>query len=274
MVTKKLQTAYLSGAFGIFIGTGISQGSGLPGWEQLLLELIQIAEQNPLQKQKCDELRSLVKDPSKYLMVAEELKEILGSDLYKYIKHRFDDKAVNPSELLKKIIELKSRFIITTNYDTLIEKAYIMKQQSPNDLTYKDASTINYNLLSGDRFLLKAHGDARRTPSEIIITEKDYRTILFKEVGYQSVLHVLFSTCHILFLGVSFNDPELKLLLGFIHNIFHGGSPDHFSYMSKEELTNTEVDRWRKDFNINIIPYDKANNRKELEESIDELLKL
>ncbi len=271
----KFVEAYQKKPIGLFIGSGMSLASGLPNWETLLNNLIDLAlNHNAIDGKKAGELKNISKDSSKYLMVAEDLKEILHTDLYKYIKKTFDNNSLKPSTALQKAINLKYSYIITTNYDVLIEEAYVAAGRRPNDLTYKDAATINYNLICGDTFILKAHGDARRAPSEIILTENDYRNIIYKERGYQSVLQSLFSTTHVLFLGASLKDPELRLILGYIHNIFHGGSPDHFAFMSKDDLTQTEIDRWRKDYNINIIPYDPKNNHKELEDYIDEILKL
>lgn len=275
-IPPKLIEAYNKGSFGVYVGAGLSRASGLPNWEFLLIELIDVAlGNNFINIDKADELKTLAKDSNNYLLVAEELKDILSTDFPKFIKKKFDDKALIPSDALCKIIQLRQKFIITTNFDTLIEKAYAkVFSDIPNPLTYKNASAINYNILTNEQFILKAHGDAKSASNEIILTEKDYRNIIFKEKGYQSVLHVLFSTCNILFLGASLKDPELKLMLGYIHNIFHGGSPDHFALMNKDEITNTEIDRWRKDFNINIITYDPVNNHKEVELFTDELLKL
>lgn len=275
-IPPKLKTAYLDGSFGIFVGAGLSQGAGLPNWETLLLELISHAQENDmLSDAKEADLLKLVKDSSKYLLVAEELREVLNTDLQKFIKKRFDDDSIEPTEVTKKTIRLKSKFIITTNYDTLMENSYIkVHSKMPNVLTYRDAATINYNILSNIPFILKAHGDAKRAPNEIILTEKDYRNIIFKENGYQSVLHVLFSTSSILFLGASLKDPELNLVLSYIHNIFHGGGPSHFALINSNEVTSVEKDRWRKDYNINIITYDPHDNHKEVENLIDALILL
>ncbi|WP_159798930.1 SIR2 family protein [Flavobacterium sp. MK4S-17] len=275
-VIPKLREAYVKGAFGIYIGAGISRSSGLPNWKDLLIEMINLAYSNTLiTNDKREELIQLTDDSNNFLLVAEDLKDILGSDLPKFFKKRFDDKSLVPSDTLCDIIKIKNRFIITTNYDTLIEKAYAkVYHESKNPLTYKNASAVNYNILTNEHFLLKAHGDAGSAANEIILTEKDYRNIIFKEKGYQSVLHVLFSTCNVLFFGASLKDPELKLLLGYIHNIFHGGSPDHFALMNKNEITNTEVSRWRKDYNINIIPFDPRDNYIEIQEYVAEIIKI
>ncbi len=276
MIPDKLIDAYKRGNFGVFVGAGLSQGAGLPGWGQLLDELINLCKANtPLSDQKENDLRRLSKDPSKFLLVAEEIREILHSDLQKFIKSRFDDKSIQPTLSQQKIIQLKAKFIITTNYDTLLENAFIKVNNSmPNPLTYKDAATINYNFLTEEPFILKAHGDARSAPSEIILTEKDYRNVIYMQRGYQSVLQVLFSTCNVLFLGASLKDPELSLMLGYIHNIFNGGGPEHFALMNRYEITDTEVERWRKDYTINIIPYDPHDGHIEVENVLDELLKL
>lgn len=269
----KLSDAYKNGSFGIYVGAGLSRASGLPDWESFLVELIDFAYANSyIDESKRDELYLLSRQSSNYLLLAEELKDILASDLPKYIKQKFDSRTLEPSSALCKIVKLKSKFIITTNYDTLIEKAYArVFSDIPNPLTYKNASAINYNILTNQPFILKAHGDAKSAANEIILTEKDYRNIIFKEKGYQSVMHVLFSTCNILFLGASLNDPELKLMLGYIHNIFHGGSPDHFALINKNDVTATVKDRWRKDYNINVIGYDPRENHKEVEDFIDRL---
>lgn len=272
-MNPKLKAAYERGNFGLFIGSGLSQGSGLPGWKQLLEEMIDLAEENSqISYEKGTELKGLLENSNRFLLVAEELKEILGADLAKFVRNKFDNTALVPSSTLRKATNLRSKFIITTNYDTLIEKAFVLDGKVPNDLTYKDAPSINDNLLEGRMFILKAHGDARRVPNEIVITEKDYRNIIYKEPAYQSVLQSLFSMCNILFIGCSLDDPELKLLLGYIQTIFHGGSPDHFALISSADISETEITRWRKDFKVNVIKYDQADGHAELESIIDELL--
>lgn len=273
-IPTQLIESYKNKSFGIYIGSGMSRASGLPDWETFIINLIDLAKSNNfIDDVKSDELKKLSKIPSNYLLLAEELKDILASDLPKYIKLTFDDKSLKPSDTLCKIVTLQHKFIITTNYDTLIEKAYAkVFSDIPNPLSYKNASAINYNILTNEPFILKAHGDAKSAANEVILTEKDYRNIIYKEKGYQSVLHVLFSTCNVLFFGASLNDPDLKLLLGFIHNIFHGGSPSHYALINQEKITQTEISRWRKDFNINFITYDPKNNHKEVEEFVDQLL--
>jgi hypothetical protein len=274
MIPQKLINAYKSKSFGIYIGSGLSRASGLPDWKSLIDELINFAENEKyIVNERSLELKRLLEYSENYLMLAEELKEILSSELPKFIKYKFDAPTLVPSDLLCQIIQLNHKFIITTNYDTLIEKAYAkVFHDIPNPLSYRNASAINYNILTGQPFILKAHGDAKSAPNEVILTEKDYRNIIFKEKGYQSVLQVLFSTCNVLFLGASLRDPDLKLLLGYIHNIFHGGSPDHYAMINKNDVSETEINRWRKDYNIHVITYDPENDHQALNDFVTELI--
>lgn len=272
---ENIQKAIEKESFGIYVGAGLSMGSGLPSWENLLLELISILERKGLAHSRIDEMRSLAMNPSKYLMLAEELRDLIQNDLEKLIRDRFEDKTKVPNSTHDVLVKLKSKFIITTNYDTLIEKALVKNFDNffPTIYTYKDASSINYSLWNNDHFVLKAHGDAK-TPKEIVLTEKDYRNIIYNQSGYQSILHAIFSTNSILFVGISLNDPELLLLLGYIHNIFHGGSPTHYALVANNMVTSTEIDRWRKDFNIEILSYNPRDNHIEVQEFLQKVVDL
>ena len=72
--------------------------------------------------------------------------------------------------------------------------------------------------------------------------------------------------------GISLNDPELLLLLGYIHNIFHGGSPTHYALVSGDVVSETEVERWRKDYNIEIIKYDPKDNHIEVKTFLEKII--
>lgn len=263
------------GRCAIFVGAGLSIGAGLPSWRELITELIDLAKRKAnLDSKKEAELRKLLSNESKFLLLAEELRELLPNEISKYITDRFDNSGVKPTAAHLKLMQLPYKFIITTNYDPILEKAFIdVYKDVPTVYTYEDPASINYAIHSEKTFILKAHGDAKKAPQNIILTEKDYRKILFREKGYQSILEVVFSTFNVLFLGVSFSDPEINLLLGYIHNIFHGGSPEHFALMNEKQITNVELDRWRKDFKINVIPYNPKDNHVQIEQFLDILKK-
>lgn len=270
---EDIEKAINKNSFGIYVGAGLSMGASMPSWEQLLNELVDIIERKNIIPDRIEEMRILSKDPGKYLMLAEEIRDLIANDLENLIRDRFDDKTKVPTTTHDLLVKIRSKFIITTNYDTLIEKALVRNftNHFPTVYTYKESSSINYSLWNNDHFVLKAHGDAK-TPKEIVLTERDYRNIIYNQSGYQSILHAIFSTNSILFVGISLNDPELLLLLGYIHNIFHGGSPTHYALVPNDSITDTEISRWRKDFNIECIPYDPKDNHIEVSNFLQKIL--
>lgn len=249
-----------------FIGAGLSRGVNLPDWYTLLCELIDRTEVVIANsKDYANECRELIKKPEEFLTVAQELREKLGPDEFnKYIRERFVDNRPEPNDVFKLIVSIAYNYIITTNYDYLIEDAYAyIHRKTPKIYTYKQAQAMADNIWNGYPFILKAHGDADE-PDKIILTEKDYRNLIHAEVGYKSILQVLFTTNTILFLGTSLTDPELRLLLGFLRNSYHEGGPKHYALMDETRLTPITVERWRKDYGINIISYNPKNNHEQV----------
>lgn len=276
-IPQELVDAFKSDRAGLFVGAGLSQAAGLPSWEGLLTDLIALVNQNQYKKDQSyiDELTRLSKDSSKYLIVAQELKDSLQDDFRKYIMKKYDDECPPPAEIHKKLIKLPYKFIITTNYDTLLEDAFVeVFAKQAKVRTFNESADVSYDLWGNRQFILKAHGDASSPQQGIVLTENDYREIIFNKLGYQSILQTLFSTKTILFAGSSLVDPELKLLLSFVHNAFHGGGPKHYALINTDEMNSVEADNWRKNFNIQIIPYSPQNNHAELEQFIDELVQL
>ena len=266
-----LVTSFKQSKGGLFIGAGLSQSAGLPNWEGLLNDLIALAEQVSYKPNKdfIDSCKELVKQPPKFLILAQELKDFLQDSFRKYIIEKYSDQCPPPTEDHIALIKYPYQFIITTNYDTLLENAFVKvhgKQAKVH--SFKDCPDIAYDLWNGRPFILKAHGDANKAQQGIILTENDYRQILFQEKGYQSILQSLFTTKTILFIGSSLSDPELKLLLSFIHSSFHGGGPSHYALISEAEMNSIEAESWRKNFNIQIIPYSPADDHKEVSEFI------
>ena len=272
-----LVDSFKQGKGGLYIGAGLSQSAGLPSWEGLLNDLIALAEKVSYKPNKefIDSCKELANQPSKFLILAQELKDFLQDSFRKYIIEKYSDGCPPPTDNHIAIIKYPYQFIITTNYDTLLENAFVKVHAKQAKVhSFKDSPDIAYDLWNGRPFILKAHGDANKAQQGVILTENDYRQILFQEKGYQSILQSLFTTKTVLFLGSSLSDPELKLLLSFIHSSFHGGGPTHYALISEAEMNSVEAESWRKNFNIQIIPYSPAAGHKEVSEFIIEFGKL
>ena len=254
-VPERLLDRYLNGKCGFFVGAGLSQGAGYPSWRELLNGLIDRgATGDHLEPGMVEECRSLVTDASKFLMLAETLKDALGGEFGTYIEDTFKESRP-PSRAHKLLVSLtRSRFIVTTNYDLLIERAFADRRRHQNAYKYYEANAIRRALFRREFFLLKAHGDADTAPEQIVLTDKDYRRLLYKELGYQSVLQSIFTMYTVIFIGCSLQDPEIRLLLGYINTAFPEGGTEHFALLKESETLKTERKRWQQDYNVVVVP--------------------
>lgn len=268
-IPGKLKEAYQANRCAILVGAGASAGAGLPLWGMLLDNMINAAtDYNVISAGKAAQYKQLATKPDKYLMVASGLKEDLGSYFDEFIEGTFISPKPQPTQLHEAIVALdKLQFVLTTNYDTLIERACRAKNPDVSVCTFRDTGDIQRRLAKREFFILKAHGDATKVGNGIILTDADYRELLFRQRGYQSLLSAMFTMFSIVFVGASMTDPEIMLLLNYIADAFTpSAGPCHFAALAQEDITDVEKDRWFKDFNIQLIPVSKADNYAELTE--------
>ncbi len=251
----------------LYVGSGLSIKAGLPSWATLMTELIEEVKKLPYDMTaQISDYEIMKKDPNKFLSLAQDLKSALGDKMYnEYLEKRFGNDSLSPTEDHKTITNIPFAFIITTNYDQLIEKAFAFnKHHYPAVLTHISSRDIAYKLWNNQFFILKAHGDVVIRKDEIIMTERDYREILFKSQGFQTVLQVMFSTKSIVFVGTSFTDPDFILLMRYLHTAYDGGGPTHYILINENEVLDVEAKRNMEDFNLHSIKYNPENDREQV----------
>ncbi|OYY66591.1 SIR2 family protein [Sphingomonas sp. 28-62-11] len=274
-IPEPLVSAYREGRCAMLVGAGASVGAGLPTWKGLLKLMIAEGERLRLVKgERLAEYQALIDDSGKFLMVAGGLKEDLGSNFDAFIEKTFVNPAIEPTGLHEAIVRAGLlKFVITTNYDILLELAYRKAGTYwVNACTFNDAGEIQRRLYKREFFILKAHGDASKAGNGIILTEIDYRELLYRQRAYQSLLAAMFSMFTIVFVGASLVDPEIKLLLGYLADEFAPTTgPNHFALMAQEDMTSIEETRWFKDSKVQIIPISKGDDYAELTEFVTAL---
>ncbi|OAD45436.1 SIR2 family protein [Polaribacter atrinae] len=257
-----------------FIGAGISMDAGLPSWGKLISDLIDLASKQPwCGEDKIREYKKLLKDGNNFLLLAEELKSELGSIFYNYIESIFGQPDIKPTPTMESILKVKSNIILTSNYDRLIENTYTkLNGYPPPTFTYSQSREIANNYWKEKFFVLKAHGDAFSDVQGIILSQRDYRKTLYREIGYKSILQSIFSTKSVFFVGTSMTDPEFNLLLDYLHESYSGGGPIHYLLISKDKANPIIQKRFFEDFKIQTIIYENhSGNHAEIKEYIDVL---
>jgi hypothetical protein len=251
----------------VYVGAGMSIGAGYPGWPALLEHLIGIAVRlRDVTVEHAKELQALVSknDGNTFLMVAQELSDRMGRErLLDEIADLYSDDGKAPTANHTLITQISFDLAITTNYDRLLERSYAQPGHLPSVYTHSQAPNFVDALWKKKFFILKAHGDIAHK-QDMVLTERDYRDIVFRSIGYQSALSAIFTTKSVLFLGVSLTDPETRLLLAYLHDAFHGSGARHYALVSSTEFTTTVASRWRKDFKVELITYEPTPGRPEV----------
>jgi len=140
----------------------------------------------------------------------------------KHIKENF---VINSGDFNfhKKIIELTSGQIITTNYDNAFEKA-------SNGLITPSIYTDKFNKSqinkSNEPYIFKLHGSYIE-PSNCIIFEEDYNKLYDSNSEAIEKLKTIFAEKTILFLGFSFNDPDINLIFKNLDKAFDNNNNKH-----------------------------------------------
>ena len=217
----------------VFVGAGVSKNSGLPEWEELIKDYA--------------DYRGIKEFTSKqFLTIPEEVFERYGSlKYYEIAEKRFLGKYVTNSihRILKK---MKLTYIITTNYDTLIEDEIKNLQIVSKD---EDLPYTNSN-----RMLIKMHGDFKN--KNIVLKKSDYDNYEKNFPLISTLIKGLFTTNTVLFIGYSYNDTNVQQIMNWIKDILKEETRKAFLV----EFTEEDEKEEQNDGHINRIFLKLLNN--------------
>jgi len=203
-------------------------------------------------------------------MAAEALRGRVPLDYYySFLAEQFNPPNSKPSlDIYEILFGLKPPIIITTNYDKLIENAYAqLHRKALTVKTYADAAGVQRRMQDSSGatkpFLFKIHGDIEDAGS-IIFTETDYRKLLYDELGYKSVISSIFIHYTVVFLGFSFKDKEISLLLEQQRHFLKSEANPDYIIVPEGDLTSVEHERLRADYGLDVLYYKPAPNHRAL----------
>ena len=180
----------------VFVGAGVSKNSGLPEWKELIKDYA--------------DYKGIDKFTSKqFLTIPEEVFERYGSlKYYEIAEKRFLGKYF-PNSVHRILKKMNLTYIITTNYDTLIEDEIKNLQvvSKDEDLPYT----------SSNKMLIKMHGDFKN--KNIVLKKSDYDNYEKNFQLISTLIKGLFTTNTILFIGYSYNDTNVQQIMNWIKEI-------------------------------------------------------
>lgn len=191
---------------------------------------------------------------SGFLRLAQEYEIAFGrGSLHSFINDSVPDLDYQPSELHHQLLELPWKEVLTTNWDTLLERA----QLEIPERSYNIVRTVDELANTPSPRIIKLHGTV---PAHIplIFTEEDYRTYPKKFAPFVNTVQQIMMETAVLLLGFSGDDPNFLQWSGWVKDNLGLSSPK--IYLAG--WLNLSPHRRRMLENNNVVPIDVANHPK------------
>lgn len=206
--------ALIGGVGAVFVGAGVSMGAGYPSWAKLLAE---VGEELGVHSGDLHDLAALaqwsIQESGGATRVRNVIKEQIAVEY--------------PVPVTLEIIaRLPVKSIWTTNYDRLIERSFSAINR-PLD-TVSGQADLALRATPGATRLFKMHGSVERL-DDVVISTDDYELYRQKRGAFLPLLQAHLSSMSMLFLGISFTDPNVRHVLSLIRESFTSAPPEHFA---------------------------------------------
>lgn len=212
----------------LFVGAGLSIGSGGINWSELLEE-------------EAQNIGLDVNRENDLVNVAQYIYNESGTrnTISELIKNKISSEG-NVNDNHNIISQLPIRKIWTTNYDNYIEQALIENNKKVD--IKKSVKDISLKLDEADVSLFKMHGDVN-IPESAVLIKDDYEIYDRKNEVFLKNLQADLLNNTFLFLGFSFEDPNLRNILSKVRIMLDGDTKRHYCIMKtvqKKDVDNEE----------------------------------
>lgn len=207
----------INGDAAIFAGAGMSASLGFVNWKGLLKDL---AEELNLDIEKEHDLISVAQ-----------------YHFNKFKRGKINNKIINEfstltvgSENHKILSRIGIETYWTTNYDQIIERTL---ESNGKTVELKVRSEdFGRNIKKKDAIVYKMHGD-KNSPDEAVLTKDDYETYNDKREFFSTALRGDLLSKTFIFIGFSFDDPNLEFILSRIKVLLKGNPPTHYCFFKE-----------------------------------------
>ena len=201
----------------ILVGAGLSKNAGRPAddspepplWWELLEKMIErLYPHDPNAA------------PSNPLRIAEEYRTYFGqAGLDDFIRTNFPNKSWTPGRLHIELLELPWTDVLTTNWDTLLERA----AENSVDYSYEVVRTEADLTYAKSPRIVKLHGTIG-DPGPLIFAEEDYRTYPAKYAAFVNFARQVFIENELCLVGFSGDDPNFLQWAGWVRDHLGGSA--------------------------------------------------
>jgi hypothetical protein len=212
----------------VFAGAGLSIQAGFVNWKNLLRDI-------------AAELNLDVDKENDLIAIAQYHYNEKGNSRHKLNQLLIDEFTLGTSVTTnhKILAALPIKTYWTTNYDKLIEKAIEEEGKTPD--TKITQENLSMNIPKRDAIVYKMHGDVS-LPDQAILTKDDYEGYNEKRLLYTTALQGDLVSKTFLFVGFSFDDPNLEYILSRIRILLGQNQRDHYCFFKKVNRKDFETD--------------------------------
>lgn len=219
-LVKKYVEMLRCGRAAAFLGAGVSKPVGFFDWRELLREP---AKELGLDINKEHDLIGLAQ---MYVL----RKGNRGRLTQEILNHFGRD--VAGTEIHRILAGLPVTKIWTTNYDLVIEETY--RREGIDCHVIRDDNALAYSNINAPVTVYKMHGDVSQL-HDIVLTRDDYEFYDSRRSAMSSAFYCALVEYTFLFLGFSFNDPNLQRVFGKIRAVFKENSREHFTILREPQ---------------------------------------
>ncbi|WP_214701402.1 SIR2 family protein [Exiguobacterium sp. s57] len=206
----------------IFAGAGLSRPAGYVDWKELLKD---VAEELGLDIDQEDDLITLAQYHVNHTGGRAKINQILIDEFTKNTK---------PTKNHYILSNIPIETYWTTNYDQLIENCLENKGKKVDKKI--TATNLSHTVKGSDVTLYKMHGDSS-LPDEAVLTKDDYISYDQDRLLFKTALQGDLVSKTFLFIGFSFDDPNLDQIISRLHSVLKENRRTHYCLMKKINRT-------------------------------------
>lgn len=267
MIRTELLSILNSGAAWAFVGSGPSVDSGVTTWEGMVGKVIDGLDDRRQQTLRADAALQKRLNEGDLIGALGQIEAFVGrGKLDALVRSTILDSSTAPSPMLQLIADLPFQGYITINYDPLLERA--LQEHGGGWIAVGNVGN-EIKKVSGNvsEIVWHVHGAAEmgNNKSRLVITQKDYDDLYLEDTSTTQQLKALLSQHRIVIVGFGFRDPEVRRILKRIGRLtnpaqpiyaFVGGLSGPHDVPELRDLLHSS--------NVDVIPYDSANNHRQL----------
>jgi hypothetical protein len=200
-------------------------------------------------------------DAGKYAELAGYCRELIGRRAFHDVLRQVLRTPGGIPPTHRAIVETPYACIVTTNFDSLLEDAYVQWDASgvPKAPTGAELAQQGTLLFDERFFILKAHGDLDDEQS-IVLTSEDYRRVIHSSPAFQATLGGILQRHALLFVGYSLSDVNFRLLLDNQLSIYNEQVPPRYALMEGVGKAEREI-LWRT-AKLRVMSYEKDDRHR------------